>query len=1067
MNVYFKRILIVLVGLIIPLFLFSQNEKLFLQKRFTDKPIEKRVHHGQEYFNRQRQLYVPDTKSSNFNKLLVLLVDFQEDDNPHTTGNGKFLLSPDDDNITYPVMASGFDIIGAPPHDRAFFEEQLRAVQYYYRAVSFEHYQLEFDVYPKNKQAYTLPHEMAYYNPVERELFIERIEQYFKDVFETADQDDDRPDSFGAYGHYMIIHAGSDYQHDVMGDTFHDIPSFFINIATGKEVYVDNGQTAIKTAANVPEMITQDIREHFDGEDYIYYGYGSVNSVFVHEFGHSLGFVDLYNTLNNRPVVGMFDIMDSGGSGYLVDRCQAGHYYAIEGALPALPSVWSRLIPFEEVFLQYGILRDISKSQLSTELNIKASSAKRENDFTTPYFYRIRLSEDEYILIENRNLDPDNDGATSLQSGLNGRVVLHPSPIYESGFTYEYDWLLPGWMGMDGRSYGGGLLIWHIDDEQIFKRGVQYDDIFMSNFDLNRVNTNIEGNKAVRVIEADNFHDLGNPYSYYWTGTPFEYYFKYKPILNEYGMFVEWSEEIHNNELSASSKPALITNQGKPSSWRISDISQAKRIMSFKISNSLFDNTTLIGMFPGLHSVSALAKLQKHQYGQIAVLNEIAGMTFYTHIVPEILPSVWEDYWYEEDLTQKPDFDISVTNFKHNEMEEFLLVYEDKIIVLDSSMRTEWVFNDKIIEQPMDFKLNNKSYLIVNFTDSTSVYSVNHQYFDLKLEPLISIDRRSKVVADNEYIYFLSDGLLSRLDVLNRTITDYHIDNTFNNYEPVVYVSGDNTIVFCMSDNGKIYSVKNNQVSLIFDLRKFSQGNSSNLALGYSDDMYGAFLVFHTEDRVFAITQQGDFLNGFPVYLENTSLQKNSFPYIVKMNDELIFLLSDTLQGLPALDFSGKLRYDYSHYWNKGNVKEQFFIERVSDLFMMLYADSEDNVFVAERSISPNDEIIWNSYRNQSKGMLYKSEESDISITEKPELFVYPNPVNGQMANIRIKNTQSKADVKIYSIDGQLVRQIMSEESTEIFRDVRFDTQNLSSGIYFAIVRVDGRDFRLKFAIVK
>ncbi len=1063
-----NKTLLVLVGLIVPLFLFSQNDKLFLQKRIIKEDYQKKIHPQQVYFNKQKQEYRADTKSNNFNKLLVLLVDFQEDDNPNTTGNGKFLLSKDDIDINFPTMHSlGYDIIGSPPHDHEFFTEQLNAVKYYYQAVSFGTYNLEFDIYPKNKQAYTLPHEMAYYNPVESELFVQRIEQYFKDIFETADQDEDRPVAFADYGHYMIIHAGSDYQHDVMGDSFHDIPSFFISIGTGKEVFVDNGQTAIKHASNVPEMITQDIRTFDNGSEIIHYGHGSVNSVFVHEFGHSLGFVDLYNTLNNRPAVGMFDIMDSGGSGILTDMCENGEYYAIEGALPALPSVWTRLITFEQTYLDMGILKDITKCQLNSELNIKASSAKHNPFNIIPYFYRLRLSEDEYILIENRNLDPDGDGGTSLQSALNGRVVLHPSPIYGDGITYEYDWLLPGWMDNNYKSVGGGLLIWHIDDKQIFQDGIQYDEGFFSNFELNRVNTNINGNKAVRVIEADNLHDIGNPYSYFWTGTAFEYFFKHKPILDENGTFIQWSEEIHQNELSSFTKPALLSNQGKPSSWKISNISKAKPVMSFEISNSSFDHTNLIGMFPNLHSVSNVAKLQKHKYKQISIIDEINGMSFYTYYYDDTNPTSWEFYWEEEDINQKPDFDIIVTNFKPDDIEEYLLVYDTKIMLLDSGMRVQWDFENSITDTPFNFKKDDKSYLVVNFADSTSIYEVFYESYSLSLNHLYSLNESSKTFSDNDNLYLLANNKLVKFDILSKNTSTLELNDNFSIFEPVIYVNNSLKNIFLMSDNYRIYKINGPDYKQIFNLKDYSNQEPSNLALAYSENFTENLIIFNTNNQIFALNTDGYFVKHFPVTLKDSDLSSFSFPYIFKLQGELIIMLQDQLQGLFALDLSGRHRIEYSQYWNKGNVKEQFFIDTENNRLVMLYADADNNVFSAEKTLNQDDSIIWNGYRNSNYGLLKNDINVETVADNNIEIFVYPNPVNQKTANLRINNSKSKAVVKIYNISGQLIYSEILQETKDYFRDVRINTDKLSSGIYFAIVSIDNKNYQNKFAIIK
>ena len=326
----------------------------------------------------------------------------------------------------------------------------------------------------------------------------------------------------------MIIHAGSDWQHDINGDTPCDLPSFFIRVGTGKEV-VDNGATVIKHACNVPETITQDAYEIVE-DDYTYvYGYGATNAVYAHEFGHSLGLVDLYNTTNSRPMVGVFDIMDSGGQGMITiqDNYDPNKYFAIEGALPMLPGAWSRNLIFGDFFREKGITRAIDADfiDFSQDLKIRAAEAKYKND-NTPHFYKVALSDKEYLLLENKSIDPDEDGGTTIKSALNGRIALYPCPYVGDEPSYEYDWLLPSWMDMYGRWYGGGLLIWHIDDEIIYDKGIiDSDGEFYSNYQNNTVNIRF-AERGVRVIEADNLEDIGNPYSYFWTGTEYEFSLK-------------------------------------------------------------------------------------------------------------------------------------------------------------------------------------------------------------------------------------------------------------------------------------------------------------------------------------------------------------------------------------------------------------------------------------------------------------------------------------------------------------------------------------------------------------
>ena len=79
--------------------------------------------------NSKNNLY---TRDSQFSQVIGIMVEFQQDEDPNTTGNGKFLQSLDigfidsDDN-----RCDGF-IVDPPPHNRNYFESQIQAVKNYY-----------------------------------------------------------------------------------------------------------------------------------------------------------------------------------------------------------------------------------------------------------------------------------------------------------------------------------------------------------------------------------------------------------------------------------------------------------------------------------------------------------------------------------------------------------------------------------------------------------------------------------------------------------------------------------------------------------------------------------------------------------------------------------------------------------------------------------------------------------------------------------------------------------------------------------------------------------------------
>jgi len=97
-------------------------------------------------------------------RILAIRVDFQEDSNRLTTGNGKFLLQAD------PELT-----IDTPPHDLAYFEHQLLALRNYFRTVSKGNLILEAEIFPREATgSYTVSQPMSYYAPAGNEELLDR-----------------------------------------------------------------------------------------------------------------------------------------------------------------------------------------------------------------------------------------------------------------------------------------------------------------------------------------------------------------------------------------------------------------------------------------------------------------------------------------------------------------------------------------------------------------------------------------------------------------------------------------------------------------------------------------------------------------------------------------------------------------------------------------------------------------------------------------------------------------------------------------------------------------------------
>lgn len=1056
--------ILIVLGMLMPRLSFA--EKLHLEKSRINRKLEKKIHPIEQFLSGIGKL---DRTSREANKLLVLLVDFQEDSDPQTTGTGKFIQDPGDYPLTF----------GRPPHDLLFFGNQLEALREYYIAVSYGSFEVDYHIYPQAPitefEAYTLPHEMSYYNPpgASQELMISRFEEYFQDIFTRADLD--TLIHFADYDHFMFIHAGSDWQHDVNGDSPADIPSFFIKVGTGKEVIVDDG-IIIDHACNVPEMITQDITTDTDGYETYIYNYGFINAVMVHEFGHSIGFADLYNTMNFTPQVGYYDIMDSGGTPLIGLPGGDNTYYFLEGIYPALPGSWSRIMAFEDDYRARGILKDITEFDLTKPISVLPSSkvfdAAALND-TTAYIIKIPLNDTEYLLVENRQIDPDGDGGTTIWTSNDGRVILHPtypSPNPNNENNYEYDVLLPGFEGLDVtgedvRYYGGGLLIWHIDNAILEEN---------DNYINNTVNVR-HSSRAVKIIEADDIDDIGNPYSMFWQGTEYEPFFKYMPLIDEDGWFQGWDDEfivnssgelefigtIFSDELSSTSAPALTTNNGDPSIFSIYDISSypidlfQERTISFRFGVRSFDVTEKIAEFDSLKAIGQIGTSLGFPTFPILTEGEI---NFYS-----LIDENWADN-FGVSLYYVGNSDFPIIPIDNN------FDGDSEFYVTDQSQTTAFTI-DAISSSQFGSNLSDAPIFIENWDSPTLVIpTLDSLYFipqNLQMNisnATCSFDGTNLIAATTGNIYLIPD-----ISISGASVQEIEIDDYSPVYRPVSFMDESdysNNATFVQTDNGDIYKIQNGKANEIFRLSPYTSAQPSQLALGDIFDDGNVYLAFGAEDRIFVITLDGTMASGFPGYLENRVIKPFAYPRIIAFPDETVIVLEEANNGFVAVKTDARQSLKYSFYWARNDVSDQFYWDDNNEYLYYLYADKEHNLFSSYSVDVVQNPIIWNGFRNLDFSIYYGSISPSVVSNDSFTAYAFPNPAQTGEVRFKVLNAETDIKLKIFDIAGNMLhdREVEWEETNS--QDIRWNTSKIATGVYFAVIKSSGKIKKVPFAVV-
>jgi M6 family metalloprotease-like protein len=1023
------------------------NNIVFKKKTIKSNKTIKTLPHNKIFNTPNKKNY----KSSNSDRILVILVDFQEDNDPTTTGNGKFQLKADS---TYKIS------IGAPPHNKEYFSEILKAVSYYYNASSYGFYIPNFDIFPRHKTCYTLPHEMAYYNPgTNSPDFVSKTEEYFHDAFTIADNDTDI--NFSDYGHFMIIHAGADWQNDINNDSPHDLPTMHVSLSPESQIQVDNGTTTISYAFSIPETNSQ------DGH------YGVPTAKICHEFGHSLGLIDLYNVKNFHPAVGYWDIMDSGGSTVLTLKGTDDKYYDLEGAIPSLPCAWNRLLLWgEDFYRSKGMLKDVTEIGFNKTVHLKAAELPYKMLENNLYIVKVPISDHEYLLIENREVDANQDGGTAFHGalpitagGTDFRVIVYPTDLNNNSNkpNYEYDFVLPGWVSENGSYLGGGLVIWDINDKIIYQEGTtDSNGEFVSNFDNNTINI-YHKHRGVKIIEADGNDTIGNPNSYFWTGTAFNTYFKWKPELNSEGYFVKWTDNIFNDSYNCESNPKFVTAEGNPVIYSIENISSIGSEMSFNFGLNFMDSASKICKVPNIQSVGLIGK-QKHLGGVIAELPLIHNdslVVFSHYYNSSNQQDFWENFYWKIYVGTPGKLPIISMDLDCDGDDEYSIIKSDSLIVISPKSVFRYKFDSEIIDTPVYYKNNKKSFFAIATKDSVYIRSNMNTQNCLPIE-------NAKICADNNIIHILNNDKLTNYDLLSGHKIEINSNIPLGKQYPVSLNNNDKQEIFFWSNDSKIYKFGDSSPQEIFNLRNFTTSNATNLGLAVDPKSNIPIIFFGAGNLVFAINIDGSLFPGFPMDLVNSCIKEYSDITIINKDKELIGFVHDTTNGILGININKAIPEDiFGLHWNSNTNLNYFYWENESAHFSFIYSDLDGNVFQVFSKYFKKNPIIWEGYKNginssiNYTGKPIQTEFSDFSTN------VFPNPVKNHNARIRISGKAGNYIIKIYDIAGNeiLNKNIKKEFDTDY--DFRWYTKNLSSGIYFGFLEHYNKKKKISIVIEK
>ena len=1024
-----KRAWAIYVLLLISNFLIAQNRNGFSQ------PLRKITSSGQI----QSTAITPrDTV-----RILAIMVEFQTDADYQTTGDGKFQSN----STTIPL-------IDPPPHDSLYFKNKIQFVANYFRKVSNGKCTITGTVYGNSKRI-TLSKPMSSYSPPTSITDNKKLADLASESWHIADSL--YPEiNFQKYDAFVIFHAGVGRDLDLVSSlgynpTPYDIPSLYLDstafaTALGQLSFTGYADGSVKNTIFLPETESR-ILNTGSGNDTIQL---SINGMFAASIGSYLGLPDLFDTKTGRSGIGQFGLMDGAA------------IFAFAGLFPPEPSAW------EKIFV--GWLTPISIGNSSVNLSVPAVGIKYPAKQDT--VYKIPITSTEYFLIENRNRNPKGTGVDITIADTAGIVSRHFDQDI-TGFNNwdvtgirgsvvdvsNYDWAIIGQTDSTKKYDGGGILIWHIDE-----------NVIQDGLSTNSINVNLD-HRGVDLEEADGAKDIGQFYesmtagSGTETGWPLDCW------------FAENSAAHYNNIFDQNSFPNSNSFSGAASLVTIKNFSQRSphMTMTVEIGNQIFHRDSLLHRAYRNTSVNSFPTSTKnHLYlptsnGLYALNNN--GQSLFGNSTDLLSAATTAN---GVAVAVLPDSSEIVASIQDSVLRIFKLSFHNGLSSVDSIKKT---FPHRFTTSPCIAQLDSLSILVgaelgtlyqLNIHgDVISVRSVSPELSSIALLPAS--------LSTTSYEYFYTAG--NRLG--NKNSLGIELPNPSKSWMLAAAVSPKGNYVIAAEKNGnrvvsynQLLSQKNYEITVPGSI-------IAEMAVADIDGDGEKDVLIQSVNSLSVISRTGFMLEGFPIQAR-TGMTFTGTPLVVDFNgdgkQEIVLLTDDGEMWM--YDRNGKLLSGFPvQVTSSGKAFPMAYLSPSNKLGIAVLSDSGSFDAYLSSSSATSGSFTWWQYLGDER-----HSNAEVSATTfipasteffpKSHVYNWPNPVYGQSTQIRYFTSEdADVSIKILDLSGRKITELSGHGTAGMDNEITWNVSNIHSGVYLARVEAHGMSKSdvafIKIAVVK
>jgi len=961
--------------------------------------------------------------------ILALRVEFVEDDDSLTSGNGKMDL----EGFNTPESGLFYD----PPHTKIYFERQMQALSNYYKSNSFGNLEVTWTVKPDAESlSYQLPNKMRYYcgydhydpetgfiyyNIWAREMGLVRV---LVDAIAAADQDETI--DFSDYDGVMIFHAGVGFEVSLSFGGFCDLNSVYIP-AGALEFYLGKPYILANAGTDTIRDGTLDPEMERVGE----YMVGLLGTV-CHEFGHLVGLPDLYDVSGRSSGVGSWDIMCNGA--------YTGNPYAgaPPGSVPANLGAWSRY------FLGWVTPQTITNPD--TVLTLRAAEIDTtQYEVADQTMIKIPISETEFFLIENRQQDIVQKDTIIID-------VEDGVPIYVD--YGEYDFFLPG----------SGILIWHIDD-----------NVIDANYAMDIIQVNPQ-HKGVDLEEADGIQH----FDAWWFGDSLEFF------GSLYDAFFVDDNNKANHYFGPLSNPNSDSYYGK-SLVTIDVKSKLDTLMDFSFNLGIYQSgfPVLVRPWQQIQSVSYGDLDGDGNTEVIAAIKRGSVYAFNSDGSPYGTYTAYSEintFLSVGDIDGDGAEDILFGTGSH-------IVCLDGVSLTPMPHFT-FTADNEILATPLLFDINGDSHNEIIFgSKDRKLYCLDSTGTNIPNFPIyLSTELLSTpcVFDENEGLIGVlgSNGLfwLVNRDGVVKEFTDAR-HNMITYASPVVGDMDRDGAPEAVIINGfgTVYIFGEDTLEQWFDILIDTTFYVTPALADLDNDGYLEIIMPNSSKTLFVTNRNGTSENKFPIYYEDYIF----YPLLIadfddNNTDEIVFSLatSDTLGNSHLMLVNNRNKeFEFSPLFGEGGFSSPgvvFDLDADGDLELACGSDF-GRLYIWD---FPGTDVSWSGYMNSPKNWgCFAGElmQPQIAAGLLGNCYIYPSPVERE-GWVRVRyflNQEADVTVEIIDIVGHEIGspERIDNATPNEYNEVRFNLTEESNGIY--IVRVEAKNgsrrevkFK-KFAILK